>query len=77
MLRGADGAAGGYVVIFQDVTSVVQMERELRRLERLAGVGQLAASIAHEIRNPLAAISGSVEMLLRNAGARAATSRGG
>jgi two-component system sensor histidine kinase PilS (NtrC family) len=63
VLRGADGAAAGYVTIFQDVTSVVQMEQELRRRERLAGVGELAASIAHEIRNPLAAISGSVELL--------------
>jgi two-component system, NtrC family, sensor histidine kinase PilS len=63
ILRGGDGAAGGYVAIFQDVTGVVQMEQELRRRERLAGVGELAASIAHEIRNPLAAISGSVELL--------------
>jgi two-component system sensor histidine kinase PilS (NtrC family) len=65
VLRGDDGAAAGYVTIFQDVTSVVQMEQELRRRERLAGVGELAASIAHEIRNPLAAISGSVELLSR------------
>ncbi len=57
------GAPGGYVTIFQDVTSVVQMEQELLRRERLAGVGELSASIAHEIRNPLAAISGSVELL--------------
>jgi two-component system sensor histidine kinase PilS (NtrC family) len=63
VLRGEDGAAAGYVTIFQDVTSVVKMEQELRRRERLAGVGELAASIAHEIRNPLAAISGSVELL--------------
>src|SRR5262245_48587426 len=63
VLRGDAGADGGHVVIFQDVTSVVGMERELRRRERLAGVGELAASIAHEIRNPLAAISGSVELL--------------
>jgi len=55
-------------VIFQDVTAVVRMEQELRRSSRLAGVGELAASIAHEIRNPLAAISGSVE-LLRGGGA--------
>jgi two-component system sensor histidine kinase PilS (NtrC family) len=39
------------------------MEQELRRSERLAGIGQLAADIAHEIRNPLAAISGSVQIL--------------
>jgi two-component system sensor histidine kinase PilS (NtrC family) len=63
ILRGGDGVPAGYVAIFQDVTGVVQMEQELRRRERLAGVGELAASIAHEIRNPLAAISGSVELL--------------
>jgi two-component system sensor histidine kinase PilS (NtrC family) len=63
VLRDGEGSANGWVVIFQDVTEVVAMEQELRRSERLAGVGQLAADIAHEIRNPLAAISGSVEML--------------
>jgi two-component system sensor histidine kinase PilS (NtrC family) len=63
ILRDGEGLASGWVVIFQDVTEVVAMEHELRRSERLAGVGQLAADIAHEIRNPLAAISGSVEML--------------
>jgi len=63
ILRGEGGEPGGYVAIFQDVTDVVKMEQELRRSSRLAGVGELAASIAHEIRNPLAAISGSVELL--------------
>jgi two-component system sensor histidine kinase PilS (NtrC family) len=68
ILRGDEAARGGYVVIFQDVTSVVKMEQELRRSSRLAGVGELAASIAHEIRNPLAAISGSVELLRSGGG---------
>lgn len=63
LLKDADGAAFGFVVIFQDVTSVVEMERELRRSERLAAVGELSASIAHEVRNPLAAISGSIQIL--------------
>ncbi len=58
-----DGDPGGYVVIFQDVTQVVEMEAELRRHERLSGIGQLAADLAHEIRNPLAAISGSIQIL--------------
>jgi len=62
-LRDASGAAEGEVVIFQDVTEVAEMERELRRSERLAAVGELSASIAHEIRNPLAAISGSIQVM--------------
>lgn len=57
------GEATGEIIIFQDLTSIRQMERDVRRSERLASVGQLAASIAHEVRNPLASISGSVEML--------------
>jgi two-component system sensor histidine kinase PilS (NtrC family) len=57
------GEPGGYVVIFQDVTAVVSMEQELRRSERLAAVGAMAARMAHEIRNPLASISGSVQIL--------------
>jgi two-component system sensor histidine kinase PilS (NtrC family) len=63
VLRATDAQVGGWVVIFQDVTDVVRMEAELRRSERLAATGQLAANMAHEIRNPLAAISGSLEML--------------
>jgi len=63
ILRETDGSPAGHVVIFQDVTDVVRMEAELRRSERLAAVGQLSADIAHEIRNPLAAISGSIQML--------------
>jgi two-component system sensor histidine kinase PilS (NtrC family) len=60
---GETGGGGGHVVIFQDVTDVVEMEANLRQSERLAAIGELSASIAHEIRNPLAAISGSIEML--------------
>ncbi|HXK24665.1 MAG TPA: ATP-binding protein [Myxococcota bacterium] len=67
-LRGDEGERGGLVVIFQDLTQVVQMERDLRRSERLAAVGELSASIAHEIRNPLAAISGSVQILQKTQG---------
>jgi two-component system sensor histidine kinase PilS (NtrC family) len=65
VLKDAEGIPAGHVVIFQDVTHVVQMEGELRRSERLAAIGQLSASIAHEIRNPLAAISGSIQVLER------------
>jgi len=63
VLRGASDQPRGYVMIFQDITGVVSMEDELRRQERMAAVGALAAGLAHEIRNPLAAISGSVQML--------------
>jgi two-component system sensor histidine kinase PilS (NtrC family) len=73
VLRDDEGRPSGHVVIFQDVTEVVGMERELRRSERLAAVGQLSASMAHEIRNPLAAISGSIQVLRRaGEGARGA-----
>ncbi|MFV8752371.1 two-component system sensor histidine kinase NtrB [Nannocystaceae bacterium ST9] len=53
----------GHVVHFQDVTELRKMERILRRNERLTAIGELAASVAHEIRNPLAAISGCAELL--------------
>jgi len=63
ILKGADGAPIGHVAIFQDVTDVVKMEADLSRSERLAAAGQLSADMAHEIRNPLAAISGSIEVM--------------
>jgi two-component system sensor histidine kinase PilS (NtrC family) len=53
----------GHIVNFQDVTELREMERVLRRNERLAALGTLAASVAHEVRNPLAAISGCAELL--------------
>lgn len=70
ILREEDGSPAGQVVIFQDVTDVVEMEHELRRSERLAAIGQLAAAIAHEVRNPLASISGAIEMLRSDGGGR-------
>ncbi len=75
VLQDASGAPDGQVVIFQDVTEVVAMERELRRAERLAALGELSASIAHEIRNPLAAISGSIQVLQAEAGAPGGSSK--
>lgn len=62
-LNDADGRHRGYIVIFQDLTRWRQLEGELRIKDRMAAVGELAAGLAHEIGNPLAAISGSVQML--------------
>jgi two-component system sensor histidine kinase PilS (NtrC family) len=53
----------GFVYTFDDLTEVRRLEREMRLQDRLAAVGRLAAAIAHEIRNPLTSIAGSVSML--------------
>ena len=53
----------GKILFFQDMTQVRQIEEEMKKVEDLALIGQLAAGIAHEIRNPMASISGSIQML--------------
>lgn len=53
----------GYVYTFDDLTEIRRLEREVRMQDRLAAVGRLAAAIAHEIRNPLTSIAGSVGLL--------------
>jgi two-component system sensor histidine kinase PilS (NtrC family) len=53
----------GYVYTLDDLTEIRRLEREVRMQDRLAAVGRLAAAIAHEIRNPLTSIAGSVSML--------------
>lgn len=53
----------GYLLLVQDVTERKRIEDRLKNQEKLAAVGQLAAGIAHEIRNPLASMSGSVQLL--------------
>ena len=62
-LSTLDGKAAGYTLIFQDLTDMKKLEAELRLKDRMAAVGELSAGIAHEIRNPLAAIAGSVQVL--------------
>ena len=62
-LRNAQGDQTGYILIFQDVTELKTMEAAIIRQEHLSAIGKLSAAIAHEIRNPLASISGSIEML--------------
>lgn len=62
-LSTLEGQAAGYTLIFQDLTEMKKLESELRLKDRMAAVGELSAGIAHEIRNPLAAIAGSVQVL--------------
>ncbi len=57
------GETTGMVITFQDLTQVRSLEETSRRQDRLAAIGRMAASIAHEIRNPLAAMRGSIQML--------------
>ncbi len=62
-LKDQDGSERGQILVFQDTTRLREMEREVKRMENLAMLGELAAGIAHEIRNPLASISGSLQVL--------------
>ena len=58
-----DGKPAGYIVSFRDVTNYRQLEAALKKADRLAALGELSARMAHEIRNPLAALCGSVQLL--------------
>jgi two-component system sensor histidine kinase PilS (NtrC family) len=58
-----DGDVIGFVYTFADLTDVRRLQNEIRQRDRLSAVGRLAAGIAHEIRNPLSSIAGSVQML--------------
>src|SRR5580704_13776391 len=62
-LNGPGRGPLGYVYALDDLTEIRRLEREVRMQDRLAAVGRLAAAIAHEIRNPLTSIAGSVSML--------------
>ncbi len=61
-LSGPDGGDQGHVYFFQDLTELRRLEREVRLKERMAALGRMAAAIAHEIRNPLTSIAGSVKV---------------
>jgi two-component system sensor histidine kinase PilS (NtrC family) len=62
-LEVPERGAVGYVYTFDDLTEIRRLEREVRLQDRMAAVGRMAAAIAHEIRNPLASIAGSVKVL--------------
>ena len=57
------GRSHGLIVIFQDLTKVKEMEKEVKKREKMAMIGEVAAGMAHEIRNPLASLSGSMQIL--------------
>ena len=62
-LKNRQGDTVGAIAIFQDLTQIKAMEEAMRKKEQLALIGELAAGIAHEIRNPLASLSGSIQLL--------------
>jgi two-component system sensor histidine kinase PilS (NtrC family) len=68
MISGAEGKANldqpeGYVCVFEDRTEMHQMEEKMKQSEQMAAVGKFSAGLAHEIRNPLASLSGSIQLL--------------
>ncbi len=63
VLRDASGQETGFICTFQDLTLFKSLEAEIKQKEKWAAIGELSANIAHEIRNPLAAMRGSIEML--------------
>jgi len=62
-LTDPEGSLIGHTLIFQDITKFKEMEEEMKRVDKMAAVGVLAAGMAHEIRNPLASLSGSIQLL--------------
>ncbi|HWR17753.1 MAG TPA: ATP-binding protein [Terriglobales bacterium] len=63
VLNSPHSGPDGYVYMFEDLTEIRRLEREVRLRDRLSAVGRMAAGIAHEIRNPLSSIAGSVKVL--------------
>ncbi len=59
----ADLEVPGYILVFEDLTEVKEMQEKILRTEQLAAVGRFSAGLAHEIRNPLASLSGSIQVL--------------
>ena len=66
-LRAGDGRRIGVIAACEDLSAIRAMEARMRAADRLASLGRMAANIAHEIRNPLASLSGAVEVLAAGA----------
>jgi two-component system, NtrC family, sensor histidine kinase PilS len=62
-LPGSGESWTGYTLIFRDITRFKEMEEQMKRSDKMAAIGQLAAGMAHEIRNPLASLGGSIQVL--------------
>jgi len=67
-LATGEGGRGGYLIVFQDLTDIRRLEQEVHTKEKLAAVGEMAAQLAHEIRNPLGSIRGSAQVLMAEPG---------
>jgi two-component system, NtrC family, sensor histidine kinase PilS len=63
LLTDPEGSMIGHTLIFQDITKFKEMEEQMKRVDKMAAIGLLAAGMAHEIRNPLASLSGSIQIL--------------
>jgi two-component system nitrogen regulation sensor histidine kinase GlnL len=64
-LIGDDGDLTGWILVFRDMTPVKKLQEEVRKADRLAMMGTIAAGLAHEIKNPLGGIKGAAQLLTR------------